>query len=121
MDVSRLQTAIIAHLQWKARLSDFFYGVENLTLAQVPDHTSCDFGKWLYGSGLQEFSAFSEMSRIETLHKDFHDKIKHLIQMPEEKRKSLEGREALVAFKADCDVFVDLLESIEDKVKKQTA
>jgi len=117
MDVTHIQMAIIAHLQWKSKLSDFFYGVEELNAAQVPDHTGCDFGKWLYGSGLQDFSAFSEMNRVEALHKAFHEKIKQLIEMPEEKRKGPEGREALSSFKAECDVFVDLLESIEAKAK----
>ncbi|WP_446008322.1 CZB domain-containing protein [Candidatus Electrothrix sp.] len=120
MDVTHIQTAIIAHLQWKSKLSDFFYGVEQLSVSQVPDHASCDFGKWLYSSGLQEFSAYSEMRRIETLHKEFHEKIKHLIQMPEEKRKSQEGRKALATFKTDCDVFVNLLESIEAKAKQES-
>lgn len=120
MDVAHIQTAIIAHLQWKSKLSDFFYGVEQLSIAQVPEHASCDFGKWLYGSGLQEFFAYSEMNRIETLHKEFHDKIKHLIQMPEEKRKGQEGRDALAAFKAECDVFVNLLEQVEIKAKKES-
>ncbi|WPD21636.1 MAG: CZB domain-containing protein [Candidatus Electrothrix scaldis] len=107
-------------MQWKSKLSDFFYGVEQLSVAQVPDHSGCEFGRWLYGAGLQEFSAYSEMKRIEVLHKEFHKKIKQLIQMPEEKRKGQEGREALATFKSECDVFVNLLESVEEKAKKES-
>ena len=120
MDVAHIQTAIIAHLQWKSRLSDFFYGVERLSVSQVPDHTGCEFGKWLYDTGMQEFSSYSEMKRIEVLHREFHEKIKQLIQLPEDKRKDQEGREALAAFKSECDAFINLLESVEGKAKKES-
>jgi len=119
MDVMNLQVAMIAHLQWKAKLSDFFYGVEELTLADVPDHTHCDFGKLLYGSILQEFSAFDEMSALESLHKEVHDDIKRLIQMPADTRKSAEGRQALDAFKKKCDKLVEMMERLEAEAKRK--
>ncbi len=120
MDVTHIQVAIIGHLQWKSKLSDFFYGVDTLSVSQVPDHAGCDFGKWLYSSGLQEFSGYSEMKSVEALHKTFHEKIKHLVQMPEEKRKGPEGKQALEAFKMDCDTFVNLLETVQAKAEKQS-
>jgi hypothetical protein len=120
MDVTHIQVASIAHLQWKSKLSDFFYGVENLTPGDVPDHTHCEFGKWLYDSGLQEFSSFPEMKRVEALHKVFHEKVKRLVQMPEEQRKSAEGKQALKDFKSECDDFIHLLDTIEAQAKKYT-
>ena len=120
MDVARLQVATINHLRWKARLSDFFYGVENLTLADVPDHSNCSFGRWLYDTGMQEFSAYPEMKRAEALHKTFHEDIKRLVQMPEEERKGPAGQKALQTFKTECDTFVQLLESIEARAKKES-
>ena len=119
MDVTNLQVGIIAHLQWKAKLSDFFYGVEDLTLADVPDHTSCDFGKLFYSTVKQEFSDFDEISALEVLHKEVHDDIKRLIQMPEETRKSADGRQALDAFKKKCDRFVQMLERLEAEAKRR--
>ena len=120
MDVAHLTVATISHLQWKSKLSDFFYGVSNLTLADVPDHTHCDFGKWLYGSGLDEFSGYPEMKRVEALHKDFHEKIKELVKIPKEERESPKGQQALRTFKTECDDFVNLLESIEAKAAKDS-
>ncbi|WPD22177.1 MAG: CZB domain-containing protein [Candidatus Electrothrix scaldis] len=120
MDVTHLQVATIAHLQWKSKLSDFFYGVGSLTLAEVPDHANCEFGKWLYNSGLSEFSSYPEMKKVEALHTDFHQKIRQLVQMPEEVRKSSEGQQALSTFKAECDDFVNLLESVEAKAAKES-
>ena len=120
MDVARLQVATINHLRWKSKLSDFFYGVEKLTLADVPDHSNCPFGQWLYDTGMQEFSAYPEMKRAEALHKTFHEEIRRLVQMPEETRKGAEGRKALAAFKTECDTFVQLLESIEAQAKRES-
>jgi methyl-accepting chemotaxis protein len=119
MDVTNLQVGIIAHLQWKSKLSDFFYGVEDLHLADVPDHTTCDFGKLFYSSVKQEFSDFSEISALEVLHKEVHDDIKRLIQMPAEMRKSAEGRQALEVFKQKCDKFVGMMERLEAEAKRR--
>jgi hypothetical protein len=112
--------ASIVHLQWKSKLSDFFYGVEDLDISQVPDYRNCEFGQWLYSKGLTEFSAYSEMVQVESLHKEFHEKIKKLIQIPEEERKSAGGRNALEAFKKDCDAFLNLLNSVEAKAKRES-
>ena len=120
MDVARLQVATINHLQWKSKLSDFFYGLENLTLADVPDHSNCAFGKWLYDTGMQEFSAYPEMKQVEALHKTFHEKIRQLVQLPEEQRKGPEGQQALQSFKAECDDFVNLLETIQAQATKNS-
>ena len=117
MDITNLQVGIIAHLQWKSKLSDFFYGVEDLTVADVPDHTSCDFGKLFYGSILKEFSDFNDINLLESLHKEVHDDIKTLIQMPQEERKSAKGKQALDDFKKKCDRLVEVMENLEDQAK----
>ncbi|MCW5199330.1 CZB domain-containing protein [Desulfobulbus sp. F1] len=112
-----LQAAVIAHLSWKSRLTDFFYGVENLTLADVPDHTHCDFGKWLYANGLKELTGFSEVNAMEAVHKDVHDGIRKLVAMTKETRMSDEGKQALAVFKDKCDRLVDMLERMEKQAK----
>ncbi|MCI5139697.1 MAG: hypothetical protein D3922_15100 [Candidatus Electrothrix sp. AR1] len=118
MDVMKLQMATIAHLQWKSKLSDFFYGVEDLSHAQVPDHNTCEFGRWLNASGLKDFSFFPEMKELVPLHKDIHDTIKHMVHMPKEVRKSDAGKKALKEFRAKCDKFVQLLETVEGQAKR---
>ncbi|WP_417915888.1 CZB domain-containing protein [Candidatus Electronema sp. JC] len=113
-----LQAATIAHLSWKSKLTDFFYGVEKLTAADVPDHNTCDFGKWLNSRGRQDLAALADASRMDALHKDVHDSIKMLVNMPEEKRKAPEGKQALQAFKDKCDQFISLLENMEREIKR---
>ncbi len=119
MDVTNLQVGIIAHLQWKSKLSDFFYGVEELTLADVPDHTTCDFGKLFYSTVVKEFSDFAEINTLEVLHKEVHDDIKKLIKMSKETRKSTDGRQALDVFKKKCDKLVLIMEHLETEAKKR--
>lgn len=113
-----LQAAVIAHLNWKSRLTDFFYGLEELNAAEVPDHTRCDFGKWLYANGLTALAEFAELNSMESLHKELHDEIKAMIAMPKEKRMSDEGRQALARFKEKCDRLVAMLEGMEAQLKK---
>ncbi len=113
LDTMDLQVAIIAHLNWKSRLSDFFYGMEDLNASDVPDHVACDFGKWLYGSGLQDFSGFQEIKRVETLHKEVHAAIKIMLAMSKEQRMTDTGKQALANFKQKCDRLVNLMEAME--------
>lgn len=120
MNVTNLQIAIVAHLQWKAKLSDFFYGVEELRLADVPDHIDCEFGQLFYNSIMQEFSDFKEISELEQLHKEVHSDIKHLLHMPAQARKGTRGRQALNAFKRKCDRLVQIMERLKKKVTEST-
>jgi hypothetical protein len=117
MNVMDLQAATIAHLQWKLKLSEFVNGVEDLSASQVPDHTSCQFGQWLYNAGLQKFSGFQEMKELVPLHREIHDRIKQMVAMPEAERKAAGGRKALNEFRSKCDRFVHLLDSVEARAK----
>ncbi|MCW5201173.1 CZB domain-containing protein [Desulfobulbus sp. F4] len=117
MTLMDLQAAVIAHLNWKSRLTDFFYGIENLTAADVPDHTRCDFGKWLYDRGLKELAGLSETSQMELLHKEVHDDIRAVVAMSKEQREGEDGKARLAKFKDKCDQFVEMLERMEKQVK----
>jgi hypothetical protein len=112
-----LQAAEIAHLNWKSKLTDFFYGLETLNLSDVPDHTRCDFGKWLYDRGLKDLAGLSETSRMEQLHKEVHEDIKMLVAMPKEQRESDDGKARLTKFKDKCDQFIAMLERMEREVR----
>ncbi len=118
LETMDLQAGIIAHLNWQSKLVDFFYGVENLNPADVPDHTHCDFGKWLYGWGLQEFADSPDVHVMEKLHKDVHDSIKRLLNTSKEQRLSEEGKQMLQNFKDTCNRFVEILEKMEREAKK---
>jgi methyl-accepting chemotaxis protein len=117
MVIMDLQAAVIAHLNWKSKLTDFFYGFEKLNLSDVPDHTRCDFGKWLYDRGLKDLAGLSETSRMEILHKEVHDDIRTLVAMSKEQRESEDGKARLTKFKDKCDQFIAMLERMEKEVR----
>jgi hypothetical protein len=119
MTTMDLQAALIAHLHWKSKLSDFFYGVEDLKISDVADHTSCDFGKWLYSNGLKELAHLPEAGDLEMLHKEVHDSIKELVSMPEATRTGPTGQQIMARFRSQCDQLVELLEKLEKKVAEQ--
>lgn len=119
LDAMDFQVAVIAHLNWKSKLSDFFYGIEDLTAADVPDHTTCEFGKWLYATGLKNFSNFSDIHSLEAMHKEVHAEIKKLVAMPKETRMSEEGKQALAVFKGKCDQLVRMMESMEKQAQNK--
>jgi methyl-accepting chemotaxis protein len=112
-----IQAAIIAHLNWQSKLVDFFYGVEKLNANDVPDHQNCDFGKWLYSVGLQEFATSPEVNDMERLHKEVHDGIKRMLATTKEERMSEAGKQQLQKFKDTCNRFIEILEQIERQVR----
>ncbi|MCW5199329.1 CZB domain-containing protein [Desulfobulbus sp. F1] len=116
-----LQAALIAHLNWKSKLSDFFYGLEELSIADVADHTGCEFGKWLYSKGLKSLAGFSELHELEQLHKEVHESIRILVAMPQEIRNSPDGRQGLVKFHDKCDRLMFMLEDMERQVTLKVA
>ncbi|WP_417915889.1 CZB domain-containing protein [Candidatus Electronema sp. JC] len=116
-----LQAAMIAHLNWKSKLADFFYGLEDLKADDVADHTACEFGRWLYSAGLQSLAGFEDLDTLEQLHKEVHQSIRGLVAMPQEKRNSPDGRQELAKFHEKCDRLVALLESMERQVKRKAA
>ncbi len=116
-----LQAAMIAHLNWKSKLSDFFYGLEDLKADDVADHRACEFGKWFYSAGLQSLAGFAEVDALEQLHKEVHQSIRELVAMPQEKRNSPGGRQNLASFHQKCDRLVALLEGMERQVKSKAA
>lgn len=119
MDTMNLTSAILAHLNWKSKLSDFFYGVEELSPADVPDPRHCEFGKLLASGALNTYEVFADMTEAEALHNNLHEDIKRLVAMPKEKRMSDEGKQALATFKAECDKFIALLEHVEKEAQRQ--
>ena len=61
-----------AHLAWKLHLEAMLHKGVTLSLSEIPDHTQCDFGKWLStkeAQELQNLDAYPEMIR---LHEKIH-------------------------------------------------
>lgn len=56
-----------AHLAWRTNLEAMLHRGMELSLESLPDHTQCDFGRWIAspeGQSLQSLEAFPEMFRL---------------------------------------------------------
>lgn len=71
--------AISAHRAWKARISNFIKGREELHTEDVASHKECELGIWLYGKGMADYGEFPEMASLERDHKILHERIKTVV------------------------------------------
>jgi len=78
-----LSSAKSAHLNWKTRLRSFLDGQSDLTMDQAVSHHHCDFGKWYYAEGLQNFGSLKSIIDVEAPHTELHALIKTIIQQKE--------------------------------------
>lgn len=111
-----IASAKIAHLDWKIKLTDFMYGLNELNKSDIVNHFGCKFGKWFYSSGMEEFGHLPIMTEVEVLHKEVHDDITRMTSLSAEQRKSDEGEKQLQAFYIKCDQLVGLLDRLEREV-----
>jgi methyl-accepting chemotaxis protein len=88
-----ISTIKAAHITWRLQLEAMLHQGKNLSLAEIPDHTQCDFGKWLATPEAQELkkaAVYPEMIRhheqvhilayrIAELHHDGRQKEAHLL------------------------------------------
>lgn len=105
----------IAHIKWRLKLADFMYGQADLTEADVKSHVDCDFGKWLYSTGLKEFENKPAIKTIEQEHKMLHDEIRRIILLPKEKR-DINKEQTISDFETKCEHFVALLDKFNAEV-----
>lgn len=105
----------IAHIKWRIKLADFMHGQVDLTEADVKNHLDCEFGKWLYSSGLKKFEHLSTMKLVEQDHKMIHDEIKRIIVLPKEKRE-MHRQKIINDFEIRCDHFIVLLDKLNSEV-----
>lgn len=80
-------TAISAHLAWKARLRSFLDGQSTLTREQAVSHHNCVLGKWYYTDGMANFGKIDSMRAIAAPHEELHGIIRRVIEAKEGGRK----------------------------------
>lgn len=78
-----LSAAKSAHLNWKTRLRSFLDGEATLTVEQAVSHRHCDFGKWYYSEGLQNYGHIQAIADVEAPHAELHKLIKTIIELKE--------------------------------------
>lgn len=61
-----------AHLAWKLHLEAMLHKGVTLSLDEIPDHTQCDFGKWLATPEAQELKSLDAYPEMIRLHEKIH-------------------------------------------------
>lgn len=81
-DIGAVKTA---HLNWKIQLEAVLSGRKRLQADNVPDHHSCEFGKW-YDAAAGDFTATAAFKEIAAHHKDVHKLVKEGITLYNEEK-----------------------------------
>ena len=81
-----LESAIAAHMGWAKKLRDTIDGhAENdISVADVHDHTACVLGRYLYGTG-NEYSLFKQYHDLLEVHRRFHKTASEIVQLHKSK------------------------------------
>ena len=61
------------HLAWKLHLEAMLHKGVTLSLDEIPDHTQCDFGKWLATPEAQELKTLDAYPEMIQLHEKIHE------------------------------------------------
>lgn len=90
--------AIVAHVRWKVRLTQFIEGLgtEKLESATVCKDNLCTLGKWIYGDGarFKELAGYQDLVRK---HANFHVCAAEVVKLVEVGNKA--GAKAAVGYK----------------------
>jgi methyl-accepting chemotaxis protein len=74
--------AKLAHQQWKFRLRQFLDDQETMSSSEAVSHRDCDFGKWLYAEGLNQYgSTIPDINRLEKVHADMHQAVRQVVEL----------------------------------------
>ncbi|MCL7489498.1 MAG: cache domain-containing protein [Desulfobulbaceae bacterium] len=60
------------HLAWRLHLEAMLHKGVTLSLDEIPDHTQCDFGKWLTTTEAQELKSLDAYPKMIRLHEKIH-------------------------------------------------
>jgi len=93
----------IAHFNWKINLSAVLSGLKKMSSDDVPDHHSCEFGKW-FDNVSDELKRHPVYAQIGEHHKAVHEKVGEAIDLYNQNKR------------ADAHAKVDEFEKVRKKL-----
>ncbi len=105
----------MAHRSWRLKLRSFLDGRENIDRAKLASHRDCELGKWIYGGGMAAYSHLQEMQELETMHKDMHALVKHVVEL-KHAGKASEAEQEFSRVCAEAEGVVALINRVEAQV-----
>jgi len=112
------QLAKANHLLFNSRMRSLLYDGAAGPESDIIYHYECPVGKWLYGYVLSAFGNNPEMHELEMVHRELHISARDLVSLFKE-GKTREAREGLAGLDTIADRFVNLLQTVEDKLNKE--
>src|SRR5271169_6781810 len=112
VDFSRVK---MAHRSWRLKLRSFLDGCENIDRAKLASHRDCELGKWIYGGGMAAYSHLPDMQELETMHKDMHALVKHVVEL-KHARKAGEAEKEFIRVCDEAEGVVALINRVEAQV-----
>ena len=109
------QTAIQAHIAWKARLRSFLDGKQSLSDKEAVSHHDCVLGKWYYGEGVGKYGHISEMKTLEKPHEELHKLIKTIVSL-KQSGKTAEAEAEYQKIEPISNKIVNLLNQVKQQV-----
>jgi two-component system chemotaxis sensor kinase CheA len=102
------------HHQWITRLRSVLDGSTRMTVEQAGSPRECALGKWIYGSGLKDYQAITEMSSLEQAHRQFHEAVRAVITA-KLKGEDEQAQKAIEEVKHLSEGVLDILTTVESR------
>ncbi len=89
-----------------------------MTPEDAGSHEACALGKWIYATGLIEFSQFSDTHDLEESHRHFHEAVRQVLTLKQQGDAGQAARE-LVEVELGSERIMVLLTALEKRVADQ--
>lgn len=97
-----------AHLAWKTKLEGMLNWGMELSLHKIPNHTQCDFGKWIASPEGQDLRSEASFMQMLELHEKVHDLAYSIVDLHQNGRQQ-EAKKTMDHFEqARMELFASL-------------
>lgn len=70
---SFIQTVKLDHIVWKGDIYAIAFGTSNKTSADMADQASCRLGRWMSGTGREQYGKVQAFQRLDRPHRELHE------------------------------------------------
>lgn len=109
-----INSAIVAHENWKIRLSAYLAGksAEDLRPKVICFDDRCDLGKWLHGPARQQLGKYTSFHQLVAEHKNFHYHASNVVSLTQSGKIEEAGKMLAGVFKETSERVVKLLRGL---------
>ncbi len=115
VDESVFINARIRHKLWLIRVEQFLHDSHSMSEEEIVSAEECSLGIWLYSSGLKRFADIDEITSLEQVHKEMHEKSERLVSLSRAGEKA-QAKAVLQELKSYSQAITGYLSTIEEKI-----